>query len=226
MINDRDITLLIPAKKEKESLSYVLTELKKYNYKVLIVIERNDLETYDVAKNFSCSIDFQLNRKGYGAAIIQGLKKITTNYVCIFNADGSFNPNEIANMKKVIANDFDFIFGSRYLNSDSGSDDDSFLTLIGNKFFTFLGNFLFKLNISDILYTYILGKTEKFKKLALNSSDFRLCVEIPIKAKKRNNKISDISCYERKRYAGKKKVNEFRDGFYILFYIIKSIFKK
>ena len=41
-----------------------------------------------------------------------------------------------------------------------------------------------------------------------------------------NNKISDISCYERKRYAGKKKVNEFRDGFYILFYIIKSIFKK
>jgi len=226
MINDRDITLLIPAKKEKESLSYVLTELKKYNYKVLIVIERNDLETYDVAKNFSCSIDFQLNRKGYGAAIIQGLKKITTNYVCIFNADGSFNPNEIANMKKVIANDFDFIFGSRYLNSDSGSDDDSFLTLIGNKFFTFLGNFLFKLNISDILYTYILGKTEKFKKLALNSSDFRLCVEIPIKAKERNNKICDISCYERKRYAGKKKVNEFRDGLYILFYIIKSIFKK
>jgi glycosyltransferase involved in cell wall biosynthesis len=226
MINDQDITLLIPAKKEKESLSFVLTELKKYNYKVLIVMEQNDLETYDVAKKFSSSIDFQLNNKGYGSAIIQGLNKITTNFVCIFNADGSFNPSEIAHMKKTIANDFDFIFGSRYLNNESGSDDDSFLTLIGNKFFTFLGNFLFKVNISDILYTYILGKTEKFKKLALNSSDFRLCVEIPIKAKERNNKICDISCYERKRYAGKKKVNEFRDGLYILFYIIKSIFKK
>jgi glycosyltransferase involved in cell wall biosynthesis len=226
MINDQDITLLIPAKKEKESLSFVLTELKKYDYKVLIVMEQNDLETYDVAKKFSYSIDFQINNRGYGSAIIQGLNKITTNYVCIFNADGSFNPNEITNMKKAMVDNFDFIFGSRYLNSGSGSDDDSFLTLIGNKFFTFLGNFLFKLNISDILYTYILGKTEKFKKLALNSSDFRLCVEIPIKAKANNNKISDISCYERKRYAGKKKVNEFRDGFYILFYIIKSIFKK
>jgi glycosyltransferase involved in cell wall biosynthesis len=226
MINDQDITLLIPAKKEKESLSFVLTELKKYNYKVLIVMEQNDLETYEVAKKFSSSIDFQLNNKGYGSAIIQGLNKITTNYVCIFNADGSFNPNEIAHMKKMMANDFDFILGSRYLNNKSGSDDDSFLTLIGNKFFTFLGNFLFKVNISDILYTYILGKTEKFKKLSLNSSDFRICVEIPIKAKKSNNKISDISCYERKRYAGKKKVNEFRDGLYILLYIIKSIFKK
>jgi glycosyltransferase involved in cell wall biosynthesis len=189
-------------------------------------MEQNDLETYDVAKQFSYSIDFQLSNKGYGSAIIQGLNKITTNYVCIFNADGSFNPNEIAHMKKAIEHDFDFIFGSRYLSSKSGSDDDSFLTLIGNKFFTFLGNFIFKVNISDILYTYILGKTEKFKKLALKSSDFRLCVEIPIKAKEKNNKISDISCYERKRYAGKKKVNEFRDGFYILLYIIKSIFKK
>jgi glycosyltransferase involved in cell wall biosynthesis len=226
MINDQDITLLIPCKKEKESLGFVLTELKKYNYKVLIVMEQNDLETYEVAKKFSSSIDFQLNNKGFGSAIIQGLNKITTNYTCIFLADGSFNPNEIAHMKKAIANDFDFIFGSRYLSNESGSDDDTFLTLIGNKFFTFLGNFLFKVNISDILYTYILGKTEKFKQLALNSSDFRLCVEIPIKAKKRNNKISDISSYERKRYAGKKKVNEFRDGLYILFYIIKSIFKK
>ena len=162
MINDQDITLLIPAKKEKESLSFVLTELKKYDYKVLIVMEQNDLETYDVAKKFSYSIDFQINNRGYGSAIIQGLNKITTNYVCIFNADGSFNPNEITNMKKAMVDNFDFIFGSRYLNSGSGSDDDSFLTLIGNKFFTFLGNFLFKLNISDILYTYILGKTEKF----------------------------------------------------------------
>ena len=226
MIKDQDITLLIPAKKEKESLSFVLTELKKFNYKVLIVMEKNDLETYDVAKKFSCSIDFQLNNKGYGSAIIQGLNKIATKYVCIFNGDGSFNPNEIEKMKKAISNDFDFIFGSRYLSNQSGSDDDSFLTLIGNKFFTFLGNFLFKLNISDILYTYILGKTERFKKLALNSSDFRLCVEIPIKAKENNSKVTDVSCYERKRYAGKKKVNEFRDGFYILFYIIKSIFKK
>tara|TARA_B110000444_G_C18716110_1_gene536132 strand:+ start:714 stop:836 length:123 start_codon:yes stop_codon:yes gene_type:complete len=35
----------------------------------------------------------------------------------------------------------------------------------------------------------------------------------------------DMPSHERKRIAGKKKVNEFRDGFKILIYMIKSFFK-
>ena len=35
----RDLTLLIPAKKEKESLPSVLNELKKFDLKILIVLE-------------------------------------------------------------------------------------------------------------------------------------------------------------------------------------------
>ena len=54
--------------------------------------------------------------------------------------------------------DKDLVFGSRYQKPGGGSDDDDFITLIGNYFFTFLGNFFFSLKISDILYTYILGK--------------------------------------------------------------------
>ena len=35
----------------------------------------------------------------------------------------------------------------------------------------------------------------------------------------------DTPSHERKRIAGQKKVNEFRDGLKILFYMIKSFFK-
>ena len=31
--------------------------------------------------------------KGYGNALIEGINLINTEYLCIFNADGSFNPN-------------------------------------------------------------------------------------------------------------------------------------
>ena len=41
-----------------------------------------------------------------------------------------------------------------------------------------------KLNLTDILYTYVLGKKTSFEKLNVISSDFRFCVELPIKAKK------------------------------------------
>ena len=63
-------------------------------------------------------------------------------------------------------------------------EDDTVVTLIGNKIFSFLGNLFFKLNISDILFTYIIGKQNLSKKLNLMYRDFRLCVEIPIKAKR------------------------------------------
>ena len=63
----------------------------------------------------------------------------------------------------------DLVFTSRYIKP-GGSDDDDIITFVGNKFFSALGNIFFKLNISDILFTYILGKTNSFKKLNLKKS--------------------------------------------------------
>ena len=90
------------------------------------------------------------------------------------------------------------------------------ITFIGNYFFTIASNFLFNLKISDILFTYILGKTSSFKNLKLKNFDFRICVEIPIKAKLQNMVYSCLPSYERSRIGGKKKVNILKDGFLIL----------
>jgi hypothetical protein len=100
--------------------------------------------------------------------------------------------------------------------------NDSLLTYIGNKIFTLIGEIFFKLNISDILFTYIMGQTTKFKRLKLSNSDFRICVEIPIKIKINNFKYQSIGSFERKRLGGKKKVNEFIDGYLILLELIKN----
>ena len=146
-------------------------------------------------------------------------------YLCIFNADGSFDPKYLNQMLKYANKNYDFIFASRYV-STGGSTDDTALTYIGNKIFTFLGNFLFKLKISDILFTYILGNTKKFKELTLVNKDFRLCVEIPIKIKEKKFSYKCIASMERSRIGGEKKVNEFVDGFLILFSMIKYFIKK
>ena len=42
-----NLTLLIPAKNEKESLPKVLDELKSYNLNTLIVLEKEDKETIE-----------------------------------------------------------------------------------------------------------------------------------------------------------------------------------
>ena len=220
-----ELTLIIPAKNEAESLPIVLDELKKYNYKINIVLHITDIDTIQVIEKYDVNIIYQKNL-GFGDALIHGIKQCKTKYFCIFNADGSFNPSEINQMFKTLqSKKLDFIFASRY-QTNSGSEDDTIITLVGNYIFTYIGKIFFKLTISDILYTFIIGKTEQANMLDLTQKNFSFCVELPIKAKKMKMQLGSINSYERKRIAGKKKVNAFIDGFLILKHMIKLFFTK
>ena len=219
-----ELTLIIPTKNEKESLPVFLKELKKYRYKILIVVDPKDPHKYKIKKNRLISIKKQ-KKPGYGNALIEGINSTKTKYFSIINADGSMDPKDLDKMLKLCKKNNDFIFASRY-SKNGGSDDDTTLTFIGNKIFSLIGKVLFDLKISDILFTYILGKTSKAKKLKLKSPDFKLCVEIPIKQKRMGYNYNSIPSFERKRIGGEKKVNEFIDGLLILFAMFYFFFNK
>ena len=215
----KELTLIIPAKDEAECLPRVLDELKNFDCKKIIIIPETDLNTQNSIKNFDCKIITQ-KASGFGRALILGIKEVETNFLCIFNADGSFDPQYLKNMYNELLNNCDFVFSSRYENS-GGSDDDTFLTLVGNRIFTFICNLLFRLNISDVLFTYVMGKTLAFKSLDLKRKDFRFCIELPVLAKFKKYKFVSKPSYERSRLTGRKKVNELKDGFLILLCILK-----
>lgn len=220
-----NLTLVIPAKEEKESLPKVLQEIEKFKCKKKIVLSRDDKDTIEAAKKFeNIEIIFQ-NKKGVGSAIIEGVESVKTEFFCIFMADGSTDPKYLNSLlEKSVKENLDFVFSSRYSGPNSGSDDDTIITFLGNYFFTKLGNILFNLKLSDILYNYVLGKTVSFSKLKLKASDHRICVELPIKAKFNNFIFSSISSFERKRIGGFKKVNALKDGFLILTEILRLYF--
>ena len=220
-----DVTLVIPAKNESESLPKVLDELKKFDVKKIVVMSKDDLDTFNSIKDYNVRTIFQKGN-GFGNALRTGIHSVETKFFCVFNADGSFDPNDLSKLRKQLLNGSDFVFSSRYLKN-GGSDDDTILTYVGNFFFTNLCNFLFSLRISDVLYTFVMGSTKAFKSLDMKYDDFSFCVELPIKAKKKNFILSDNPSFERSRLGGVKKVNEFRDGFLILICIMKLLmFKK
>jgi len=167
----KNLTLLIPAKNESESLPMVLDEIRELNCEKKIILSSDDFETINAIRNYDVEIIYQKNL-GYGDALINGINETQTEYFCIFNADGSFMPTEIYNMINYLEKTgSDFIFGSRYQN-DSGSEDDTIITFIGNKVFTLIGNIFFNLQITVILYTFVVGKTVNAKKLNLKKKRF------------------------------------------------------
>ena len=217
-----DLTLVIPAKKESETLPLVLESLKKLKIKTIISLKNDDLDTINsIIKNKYVKVYFQ-SGNGYGNSLKEAINFCETKYFCIFNADGSFEQKDLFKMYNLIKNN-DFVYTTRYEKTGS-SEDDTLITLIGNKIFSKLGNIFFSLKISDILYTYLMGKTQSFKKLNIESNDFRFCVKLPIKMQISNMKYKCIPSYEHKRIAGEKKVSAFKDGFLILLEMLRLFF--
>ena len=223
----KELTLIIPAKFESESLPVFLNDIKNLNVKKKIILDKDDEVTINSIKEFDeVEILFQ-QKKGYGSALIEGIKKTDTKYFCIINADGSMNPNDVTIMyEKIISKKLDFIFASRYEKPLGGSDDDDIITFVGNYFFTKVGNIFFSLKISDILFTFVMGDTRKFNILDIKSPDFTFCVEFPIKAKRNGMLYETMPSYERSRIGGKKKVNPIVDGTLILIKMLKMFLFK
>ncbi len=221
-----NLTLIIPAKNEIESIDDVLKECLEYNkdLKILIIVDNNNDNTlnshflnskYD---NISYTIS---NYPTYSGAVRHGVEVAKTDFCCIYNADGSFVPHSLEDMYE-FTDKFDFIYCSRYKKNGS-SDDDTIITFIGNKIFTLLGKILFGVKVSDILYSYILFRRSEFLNLKLKSKDFNLALELPIMNALKKSKYIDLASHERKRFGGKKKVREFIDGYKLLKFMI-SIF--
>lgn len=221
------ISLVIPCKNEKESLTKVLNELKKYKNivdEVLVVVDDKKDNSIKIIKNFSCKLIIQ-KKYGYGSAITEGFRRIKNQYGCIFNADFSFDPKYLKKMVAKTSN-FNFVFGCRYFYKNAGSYDDTYITYIGNKIFTFICKNILNINLNDVLFTYVLCNKKLFNKLNIASNDFRLCIELPFLVQKNKFKYTEIPMIERTRYDGNKKVNEIKDGILILYSIIKCLYQK
>ncbi len=109
--------ILIPSFNEKKSLIKILKKIKKY--KVLIIDDCSEDETYKIVKNLK-NINLYRNRKniGYENSLIKGfrlLKKSNFDYIITMDADGE---HSVANLEKIVSfcNKYnpDLVVGNRF----------------------------------------------------------------------------------------------------------------
>ena len=77
----KDLSIIIPARDEEASLKKLLKKFKKYKklYKEIIIIDgKSKDKTIDVAKKNKCKVIKQ-NKLGYGDAIIKGVNNKNFN---------------------------------------------------------------------------------------------------------------------------------------------------
>ena len=80
-------------------------ELKNSEKIICILVSDNGSEdnTLKICKEKNVLIN-NVEKKGYGANLIDAFKKINSKYLIFFDCDGSYPPSEIQNMYDLILN--------------------------------------------------------------------------------------------------------------------------
>ena len=214
----KDVSIVIATYNEEESIKYVLDELQKFNLGEIIIVDGNSTDnTKAVAEAYAVKFISQ-NKKGWGSAVKEGIDLTTLPFVTYMDGDGSYNPKALLEMRSLIDSN-DAVFCSRYKDG-AKSPDDTPIRALGNRIFTIIVKILFGPKISDSLFFYPMFKKTILKNFELDSDDFTLCLELPVKVHQTGLKYVEILSEERERYAGVTKVNALTDGIKILIGIL------
>ena len=210
----KDVSLVIATYNEVECIKYVLDELQQFDLGEIIIVDGNSTDnTRAIAETYDIKFVSQ-SKNGWGSAVKEGIDLTTLPFVTYMDGDGSYNPKALIEMRNLI-NFNDAVFCSRYKDG-AKSPDDTPIRALGNKIFTLIVKALFGPKISDSLFFYPMFKKTILNNFNLDSDDFTLCLELPVKVHQMDLKYVEILSEERERYAGVTKVNALTDGFKIL----------
>lgn len=219
-----DVSLIIATYNEEESIGFVLDEIADYDFSEVLIVDGHSTDkTVEIASKYNTKIIKQTGN-GWGSAVVEGFNQASGKYLTYIDGDGSYRPASIYKMREEI-NNYDAVFCSRYKDGNK-SPDDTFIRMVGNKIFTKFVRVLFNISITDALFFYPLIKKSDFKKINPKSTDFTICIEIPVLISRLNIKYLDLLSTERERYSGISKVNALIDGTKILYGIAKLKLRK
>ena len=227
-----NISIIIPVFNEEKTILEILNRVnslkKKCQLEVIVINDgSNDNSKKIIESNsqyYSKFIDLEKN-SGKGRAVIEGIKNCTSEYILIQDADLEYDPQDIfIFIEENSKNNFDIIMGSRFIGNKRTILH--FWHMLGNKFITFLFNFLNNTTFSDIYCCYCMFKKDLINVQKLKCNGWGQQAEILTYAVNNKTKIFEIGVnYHGRNYEEGKKIRYY-DVFNVIYWIIFTRFKK
>jgi glycosyltransferase involved in cell wall biosynthesis len=216
----RDISIILPAKNEAESLQQLLPALREHfpEEEILVVNDGSTDSTVEVCEQQGVTVISHVYSMGNGAAIKTGARNATKSILIFMDADGQHAPADITRLLDKFDEGYDMVVGARHLDSHA-----SLTRRIGNTIYNKLASWMTSYHIEDLTSGFRAARARHFRKILYllpnkfsypttsTMAFFRsgLAVGyIPIRAMNRSG--------ERKSH-----IRLFRDGFRFLVIILK-----
>jgi glycosyltransferase involved in cell wall biosynthesis len=229
------LSIIIPVFNEQNTIIQILDKLTEVSLienlsKEIIIIDDCSFDstatliTEYIENNNENTVKYfrqDINR-GKGAAIHQGIKLSTGDFVIVQDADLEYDPEDFnLLLKPLVMGRADVVYGSRFIGGNPRRVL-FFWHTIGNKFLTLLSNIVTNLNLTDMETCYKMFKGNIIRDLQLVENRFGFEPEVTIKISKISNiRILEVGIsYYGRMYSEGKKIG-WRDGFRAIYCIIK-----
>ncbi len=227
--NKSNITVLIPAYNEENSVWKVIRDIPKDFANTIVVINNNSNDLTRVNAESAGAIVIDEPTQGYGNACLKGIEYINNltekpDMVVFIDADYSDYPEEMEQLVNPIINDnVDFVIGSRSLGKrEKGSMTPQ--QLFGNWLATALIKIFYGFRYSD-LGPFRAIKYEKLLALNMQDKTYGWTVEMQLKAAKLKFSICEVPVKYRVRIGHSKISGTIKGTIGAGYKIITTIFK-
>ena len=196
-MNEIELTILIPALNEEETIGICIKKAKEFINKnkikaeILIANNNSTDNTGKIAKDMGARV-VNISEKGYGIALIEGTKKAFGKYVIMGDADDSYNFLELNDFIKLLREDNDIIIGNRFKGKIEKEAMPFLHRYIGTPTLSFLIRKKYNVKIGDVNCGLRAYNKEKLINLKCNCTGMEYASEMIIKAAKENLKIIEI----------------------------------
>jgi glycosyltransferase involved in cell wall biosynthesis len=155
-------------------------------------------------------------RQGKGFVVQSMFCQVEADVYVMVDGDGTYPPGEVHKLiQPVVLGEAEMVVGSRLM----GTSDSEFrlLNKLGNGFFLQVINFIFKVQLTDVLSGYRAFNREFVKSIPVFGGGFETEVELTIKALARGDRITELPVRLTSRPKGSfSKIRIVQDGFVIL----------
>ena len=178
------------------------------NYEVIVVDDGSVDKTGAIADRLASEdrhvkVVHHPKNRGYGGAVISGIRAATQPYVLLADGDGQFEPKEVEALAAFVP-EYDVVAGKRIRRADP------LMRRINGKAWTTLVRIVLGIPITDIDCGFKLFKRELLEGMELRANGAMISTELMARLAGRGAKIKEVGVHHLPRMAGEQSGANFK----------------
>lgn len=215
------ITIAIPCYNEELTIEKVINDFKRELPEARIIVFDNNStdKSVELSKRAGAEVVYE-NRQGKGNVIKKIFSVVNSEILIMVDGDDTYFAKDVHSLLDQFEKNIniDMVVGRRMAKKIEGMSKSHNL---GNNFFRFILNSLFKTNFKDILSGYRIMTKNFYKNIPIQADGFEVETELTLQALDRKNTIIEVPIDYQSRPKGSfSKIREFSDGYKIMLTIV------